>query len=118
MLIESDGVKTPWWERWEWAKAKAMSNTLHELGQDASKLAHERLIDPAKDLIQDAKTALQSGANQARTVLTEDANQAQESLSRLCQQTGRWIGANPFTSVGMAILVGAAMMLAGRSTRL
>ena len=29
----------------------------------------------------------------------------------------RWIGENPFTSVGLAILVGASMVLAGRATR-
>ena len=94
-----------------------MSNTLHEIGQDANKLAHERIIDPAQDLILDAKTALENGAHQARTVLMADANEAQESLSRICRQTGRWIGENPFTSVGLAILVGASMVLAGRATR-
>jgi ElaB/YqjD/DUF883 family membrane-anchored ribosome-binding protein len=94
-----------------------MSNTLHELGQDASRLAQERIIDPAEDLVQDAKTVLRNGAQQVRAVLTEDANQAQESLSRLCQQTGRWIATNPFTAVGLGILAGAAMALAGRATR-
>ena len=94
-----------------------MSNPLHEFGQDASKLAHERIIDPAEDLIQDAKSALQNGARQVRTALTADATQAQAGLDQLCHQTGRWIAANPFTSVGLAALAGAAVAMAGRSTR-
>ncbi len=94
-----------------------MNTTLQDIKQDASKLAHERVIDPAMDLAHEAKTAIQHGAEQARTVLLADANEARESLGRLCQQTGRWIAANPFTSVGVALLAGAVMALAGRSTR-
>lgn len=94
-----------------------MSTTLQDLKQDASKLAHERVIDPGLELAHEAKAAMQHGAEQARTVLMADAHEARESLGRLCQQTGRWIAANPFTSVSVALLAGAVMAMAGRSTR-
>ncbi len=94
-----------------------MSNSLHDLGQDASKLVHDRVIDPAKDLLQDAKTAVQKGAQQAGDVLVADAALAQESLSRMCKQTGRWIAANPFTSVSLALVVGAAAAAASKMPR-
>lgn len=94
-----------------------MSDTLHDIGQDAGKLAREHVTEPARDLIHDASTAVQQGARQARNIRVADADQAQESLSRLCRQTGCWIAVNPFTSVGLALLAGAAMGLVARSTR-
>jgi ElaB/YqjD/DUF883 family membrane-anchored ribosome-binding protein len=94
-----------------------MNHSLHDLGQDANKLAHERLIDPAKDLIHDAKVAVEHGVHQARSVLAADATLAQESISRLCQKTGRWISANPFTSVSLALVVGVAAATLGRPVR-
>lgn len=83
-----------------------MSNNLHELGQDAGKLAQEHVIDPAMNLIQDAKAAVQDGATHSK-----------ESLSRLCHAAGKWISANPFTSVGLAVLAGAALTSMGRPAR-
>lgn len=110
-------MNTPWRGRRARVNDGAMSNTLQELRQDASKLAHERVIDPGMELAHDAKVAVQNGVEQARTVLKADANEARESLGRLCQQTGRWIAANPFTAVGAALLAGAVMAMAGRSAR-
>jgi len=94
-----------------------MSNNLHDLAQDAGKLAHDRLIDPAMNLMHEAKSAVQSSATQARDALSADVAQTQESLTRMCHATGRWISANPFTSVGLAVLAGVALTSAGRSTR-
>jgi ElaB/YqjD/DUF883 family membrane-anchored ribosome-binding protein len=95
----------------------AMSTPLHDLGQDAGKLAREHIIDPARDLIQDARTNLQNTTHQVRSHLKADAHQARESLGQLHRQTSHWIAANPFTAVGLALLTGAAMAAATRSAR-
>ncbi len=95
-----------------------MSNTLHDLGQDASKLARERILDPAKNLIAEARTTLQHETQQAQSILKADARQAKESLVRLRRQSSDWIAAHPLTSVSLALLAGVAMGTAARSVRL
>lgn len=95
-----------------------MSNTLHALGQDASKLARERIFDPAKHLITDAKATLQNETHQASSIPKADLHQAQESLDRLHRKTERWIATHPFTSVGLALMAGLAMAAVSRSVRL
>jgi ElaB/YqjD/DUF883 family membrane-anchored ribosome-binding protein len=109
------GVNTPWRTGPAHAYTSAMNQDLQNFGEDAARLASEKIIGPAMAMAHDAQHAITEQFDSTRKVISRDMACARDNTARCCDRTSAWISANPLTSVGLALLAGMALTTMGRN---
>jgi ElaB/YqjD/DUF883 family membrane-anchored ribosome-binding protein len=74
---------------------KPLRKDLHALADDATKLAHTQLMDPAMKALR-----------QTRSAMMDRATQAERSMAQQCDRLANQITASPFTAVAIAFAAG------------